>query len=492
MSDDTAPVRPVRVWYKSLYWRIARGFIAYLAVLLVAQALLFLVLAGRTGGLFPATSNARLAELIASDLREELERNAALDIAARISSEYGRVVQPFAVVLVDGRVIGNRAGVPPGVLRNARLVLRRMAFGRFGPPPPRRAAQPDTGTSFSPVVANGSLIGVVAVPQGPPPIFGALRVLGPTMALTGVILLGIGAVAAAALIFGPVRRRLGDLETVAERIGSGDTTARAPEEGGDEVAALAAALNRMAADLHARAEALASSDAARRQLLADVSHELMTPLTAMRGYLETLAMPEFNLDAQTRERYVAIVDEETRRLEHIVGDLLDLARLEGGGTVLRHEPVPIESLFTRVAQRHDRELRERRITLTRQVDEGAAEIVGDPVRLEQALQNLAANALRHTPDGGTMALQASPDGKRVRITVRDSGPGIAPEHLPLIFGRFYKVDAARASGGSGLGLSIVKGIVEAHGGTVSARNEDGAVFEIVLPRDSSPESARSG
>jgi signal transduction histidine kinase len=142
--------------------------------------------------------------------------------------------------------------------------------------------------------------------------------------------------------------------------------------------------------------------------------------------------------------------------------------------------VDIGALFGRVAARHDRELTERDIDLSLRVDP-AAGVVGDPDRLEQALQNLAANALRHTPDGGKITLSAEPADERVRITVRDSGPGVAPEHLPSIFERFYKADVARATGGSGLGLSIVKAIVERHGGTISVRNESGAVFEILLP-----------
>ena len=308
----------------------------------------------------------------------------------------------------------------------------------------------------------------------------ALRPLGPTLLLSGIVLLVMGAGAAALLIFGPVRRRLRQLEDAATRIGAGDAAARASEHGGDEVAALARSFNRMAADLQTRAAALAASDQTRRQLLADVSHELMTPLTAMRGYLETLAMTELQLDPPTRERYLGVVEQETRRMEHIVGDLLDLARLEGGGSVLRREFVDIGALFGRVAARHDRELTERDIGLSSRVD-AAARVVGDPDRLEQALQNLAANALRHTPDGGKITLSAEPADQRVRITVRDSGPGVAPEHLPSIFERFYKADVARATGGSGLGLSIVKAIVERHGGTISVRNERGAVFEILLP-----------
>jgi two-component system sensor histidine kinase ResE len=210
----------------------------------------------------------------------------------------------------------------------------------------------------------------------------------------------------------------------------------------------------------------------------------------MRGYIETLSMPELQLDDETARRYLSIVTEETHRLERIIGDLLDLARLEGGGGTMRREHVEVGWLFERVAARHGREMREHGVTLVEHVADGLTHIVGDPDRLEQALQNLAANALRHSEAGGTITLEAEPirTGEtleavdNVRLRVRDTGPGISDEHLPLIFDRFYKVDAARkASGGSGLGLSIVKAIVERHGGTIRAYNDHGAVFEIVLP-----------
>jgi signal transduction histidine kinase len=202
----------------------------------------------------------------------------------------------------------------------------------------------------------------------------------------------------------------------------------------------------------------------------------------MRGYIETLGMPELRLDAPTRERYMRIVTEETHRLERIIGDLLDLARLEGGGPSFRRERVDVDAIFTRVAARHERELRERGVHLVHHVNPGAEYVMGDGDRLEQALQNLAANALRHTPAGGEIHLTSSIGRDGSVLTVRDTGAGIPDEHLPLIFDRFYKVDAARkAAGGSGLGLSIVKAIVERHGGSITARNDSGAVFEIVLP-----------
>jgi signal transduction histidine kinase len=329
---------------------------------------------------------------------------------------------------------------------------------------------------------DGAFAGDVVVLPGGPPFSRIARQLGPTMGVVGGGVLAVGAALIAFVVFGPVRRRLRAVQDATEQLRNGDLAARAPEHGGDEVAALARSFNQMAAELRIRAEKLQVSDRVRRQLLADVSHELNTPLTAMRGYIETLSMPDLALDPPTRQRYVNIVMEETHRLERIIGDLLDLARLEGGGTAIRQLRVEVAALFERVAARHERDLQARCIELVQQVDSQASTVVGDPDRLEQAIQNLAANALRHTPEGGRITLSAERVGGDMRLSVRDSGSGIAPEQLPQIFDRFYKGDASRKSaGGSGLGLSIVKAIVERHGGTITARNDNGAVFEILMP-----------
>jgi two-component system sensor histidine kinase BaeS len=349
------------------------------------------------------------------------------------------------------------------------------------PPRGRPGGLPRRG-EFATIFLNREPVGRVVVFEGRLPFSRIVRELGPAMGLIGGGVLAVGMTLVALVVFGPARRRLRQVQDATGRLGAGDLSARAPEKGGDEVAEVARAFNRMADELTARASALAASDTARRQLLADVSHELMTPLTAMRGYIETLGMPELTLDPATRDRYLAIVSDETHRLERIVGDLLDLARLEGGGTALRHDDVSVAALFERVAERHERELHHRGVTLERRVGPGGGQVVGDADRLEQALQNLTANALRHTPDGGTITLSADAIEAGTRMTVRDSGAGIPPDHLPLIFERFYKADASRqAAGGSGIGLSIVKAIVERHGGSITARNDGGAVFEIVLP-----------
>ena len=505
MSDASTPSPR---WYRSLYWRIGLGLLAFLALMLIAQGALFLWTTDRIAGSMPASSPQRLADLVASDISAALDDDPGLDMDQYVTEHYGNVFQAFVVLMRDGRTVSNHADVPQAVRDELRreaerrwLMTQRRIEGRgfnrgrgpFNPdqgpfepgPRPLRGGRGRVVVErggAAPIVLNAAVVGDVLVLPGGPPVSRIARELGPTMALVGGGLLAVGAALIAFVVFGPVRRRLRAVQDATEQLGKGDLGARAPDHGGDEVAALARSFNRMAEELSIRAEKLQVSDRVRRQLLADVSHELNTPLTAMRGYIETLSMPDLALDAPTRQRYVNIVMEETQRLERIIGDLLDLARLEGGGTAIHQSRVDVAGLFQRVAARHERDLHARRIALVQRVERDAGTLAGDPDRLEQAIQNLAANALRHTPEGGTITLSAERAGDAIRLSVRDSGSGIAAAQLPHIFDRFYKGDASRKSaGGSGLGLSIVKAIVERHGGTITARNDNGAVFEIVLP-----------
>ena len=492
---------PTRRWYHSLYWRIALGYVALLALLLLVQTSLAVWMTGRVWGGTTRTP-AQLADFVAQDLGTQLSHSPDLDVNSYLREKYGHGYRPFAVVLRGhDQTFSNRPTmILPSLGREARRALMGFAFGEpargeLGRPDPLRGIGGGRGgrgfrpfAEYADVIVNGTAEGVVAVPGTLPPLEFSIREVAPTLAWIGITLLASGAAIMAFVIFRPTRRRLHSLEEAARALGDGRTDVRADEAGGDEVSALSATFNKMAADLNTRATALADSDRVRRQLLADVSHELMTPLSGIRGYIETLAMPELKLDDDTRRRYLGIVDEETHKLEAIIGDLLDLARLEGGGDTLEREPVLADDLFRRVVDRHQPQLRERGITLTATSTPGTPLIFGDPARLEQALQNVAANAIRHTPSGGRVTLVAEPDGHRVRITIADTGPGIPAEHLAHVFDRFYKVDASRAGtrvpSGSGLGLSIVRAIVHRHGGEVRASNSPdggGAVFTFWLP-----------
>jgi len=527
---------PSLVWYRSLYWRIAIGFVALLAVLLGVQGLVFLWLTGQVAAFWPGRSASELASSIASDVSQAVSANPKLDLNTYVNNRYQSAFRSFAVVMRDGRVVLSRRVVPPrDIERAARMRLYGDAipppwFGRRdGPPPDRESlppgrdgAPPDRGRSappggdfgrrgfgrgdfdgrgfggrgrfdprgpsleFATVVIAGNDAGVVAVPVETPPLSVAMRDLGRPLGFVALGLLVAGTAVGALLVFRPTHRRLRSLQDAAIALGAGDTSVRAQESGGDEVAALARSFNEMAEQLEQRTRALETADRTRRQLLADVSHELTTPLAAVKGYVETLAMPDLQLDAATRARYLGIVTEEAERLEHIVGDLLDLAKLEGGGGAFKVDDVSVAQLFDRVRNRHEANVGERQIDLLT-VGAGTLVVIGDAIRLEQALQNLVSNALRHTPSGGRVVVSADRVDGDVRIRVQDTGPGIPEEHLPHVFDRFYKVDVSRAGtevpSGSGLGLSIVQAIVARHGGRVTAGNapEGGARFEILLP-----------
>lgn len=481
---------------RSLYWRIALGFITFLALIVGTQAAVFVWLLSRSFGTLPGRD---FTTGVASDLSAALAREASLDLERYVRDEYRRS-HPFFLVMNDGRVITNGATAPAEAL--VRMVRSRLdrrdrpdagapagsgpRFGRGrggfdgGPGEFRRGRGGPMDMVL--VEVNGETRGAVVLAPVEPLGY-VLRRYAPTLALIAAGLVGVGTALAAVVVFRPARRRIHALQSATARIGAGDLDVRAPDEGGDEIAALARSFNQMARALAQRDDEVRSADRLRRQLLADVSHELNTPLTAIRGYVETLAMPGIALDDATRTRYVKIIEDETGRLERLVIDLLDLARLEGGGGALAIRAVPVADLFARVTARHERACADRQISLRVRVDADAPILYGDADRLEQVLQNLAANAVRHTPAGGSVELTASRDGSFVRLQVSDSGEGIPPAHLPHVFDRFYKVDESRAErSGSGLGLSIAKAIVERHGGAIDARSERGhTVFEIRLP-----------
>ena len=492
---------------RSLYWRIGLGFILFLAVTLILQVALFIWVAGETEGGMPERMGRDFAELVASEFESALAREPELDLRRYAERRINELHRPAAIVFPDGSAVA-----PPGtpIPRNLRFpgpFRRRMGGGDRRGPPPRPIApsprdgdpdqrppdgaerrprtpfgNPRRGPVMAPIEHNDQVVAVVWVP----PLTGLQRVaeeIGTPLAIGAILLLIGGTVVATLVIFRPAQARLSAVEEAARRFGEGDLSARAPEMGGDEVAAVATAFNRMASDLAARQAQLVEADRARRQLLADVSHELMTPLTAIRGYAETLGLPQFIPPSKEGQRAVKVIHEEGERIERLVKDLLDLARFEAGGISLALENVDVDEIFERVSERHAQAAQDKGVTIVIEPHDDDIRLVGDPHRLEQAVQNLASNALRHTPPGGAIRLGASRDDGKLKLTVADNGVGIPPQHLPHVFDRFYKADQSRSQAGSGLGLSIVKAIIDRHGGTVSVRSEHGAgtVFTILLP-----------
>ena len=454
-----------RAIYRSLYWRIGLGFILCIGGVLSVQAAIILTLLNRT-----ETAGENLTQGASTLLAKTLSAGGTRNLEQCLRDQYPRPAESLLAILTTGEVFtAGPAGAPDRVVE--------AALREFEKKPVRSIPRGWQGAPYhaSPIVVDGEIVGAVAiVPQT------WVERLWPAILATSTALLLGGTALSSIFIFGPAHRRLRELETAAVRLGGGDLSVRAHDDGGDEVARVARAFNQMAAGL-------AASDRARRLLLADVSHELMTPLTAVRGYQERLSADPVIREWPQLTRSISVIGDETLRVERIVGDLLDLAKLEGSADSLDRQDVSVEGLFGRVAARHAPQAAGKGLTLSTTIAPGAEIVFGDRFRLEQALQNLAANAIRHAPRGGRVELHADQRNGGTSFTVSDNGPGIPPEHLAFVFDRFYKVDASRSgdSAGSGLGLSIVRAIVERHGGTVTVASEwnAGATFTIWLPAD---------
>jgi two-component system sensor histidine kinase BaeS len=269
----------------------------------------------------------------------------------------------------------------------------------------------------------------------------------------------------------PIRR----LADSAKRIARGAYDERVATVGEDELAELAAAFNAMAGSLEA-------SEQRRRRLLSDVAHELRTPLATLDAHLEGLADGVLEPAPDT----LATMRNETARLARLVDDLQAVSRAEERQLQLDVRASEPAGLLDRAARAAEPAAQAKDITIVVDVAQRLPLIIVDEDRFAEVLGNLVDNALRHTPSGGTVTLTAQTAHAEVELAVTDSGSGIAPEHLDRIFERFFRADPARsrADGGSGIGLTITRAIVEAHGGRVTATSAGpgpGATFTISLP-----------
>ncbi|MCU1383027.1 MAG: phoR 3 [Acidobacteria bacterium] len=466
-------------WFQSFYFRLAFSFVVFVVSLLIAQSAIFsLVIARRP---FPNRAPNNVVAIVAADLGSALAQDPSLDVDAFLKREYGSV-QPAYAVMKDGAIASNRtAPLVEEVRRSVEGVLA-------GKDPSRDGDEPVVTLPpfvMAPIQVGGELRGIAVLPPAFPgnPV---ARDVARLLSVPGTGLLVLATVLAAVFIFEPSRRRLKALQHASRRLGAGDLSARVPVTGSDEIADVAATFNSMAAALAERDQALRTVERLRAQMLADVSHELRTPLTAMRGYVETLHIAGGSLDAETRERYFATLERETYRLDRIVKDLLDLARFENGAADLEIRDFAIRRLFEHVLDRHRQEILKCGLSVEVSVSDAADQIGGDPGRIEQVIDNLFANALKHTPDRGRIALSAAIADGRAVLAVANTGAAIPAEHIAHLFERFYKADQARvnAEDGSGLGLSIAKAIVERHRGTIDVVSESGrTIFSVSLPHD---------
>ncbi len=323
-------------------------------------------------------------------------------------------------------------------------------------------------------------------------VAGMLPMLSVMAVLGGMALAAVLPLTALASVFVARRttRRLRALAEATSALRRGDYAVRVPVTGEDEVAALQADFNSMAADLSQTVEALRAEREtvarllqSQRELVAGVSHELRTPLAVARSYLESLQQ---RTDLKSAERELDIIERELLRLQTIIDDLFTLSRAEVDQLDVRAEPVQVDALVKRVVETYQPlAWQAQRVQIVADVPSSLPTALADEARLEQVLRNLITNGVRHCPPGGLVAVAARGHNGTVELRVRDTGEGILPQDLPHIWERYYH-DSRH--GGTGLGLSLVKSLVTAMRGEVAVESTpgEGACFIVRLPAQTSP------
>ncbi len=421
----------------------------------------------------------RQAEATGALVEAEL---ATVDIApgARIETQLRRVRTEAARILERARVVGGHDMVEGALLvgeRSFPLSLHQDLMPLLPPDLAERevlSLDVDGTEVFATVqhipLANSEI--VIAIGRTAPllPIREMNRALLLTIAV-GVVLIAIFGVAMA----GWVGRRLSGLESASRRIAAGDLTARAPVEGDDESTAAAVAFNDMA-------EQLQATRLREREFLLSVGHDLRTPLTTIRGYAE--ALDDGLVSADEAGRAAEALHASTDRLSRLVEDIMLLARLEAQEFTLQPEEVEIGPYVTGIVEAH----RVRGAALGIEIDldvseDGVADI--DPDRFGQVCSNLIENAMRYTPEHGSVKVSVACSDGTLRLSVADAGPGIDPDDIDRVFDRLFVAQHYRPirPEGSGLGLTIVQGIVEAMGGVITVRSAPGAgtSFSVEIP-----------
>ncbi len=388
------------------------------------------------------------------------------DVVVVVNSEGSPLVGRFPVPSTVGRSLGGN--IDSGVLGNKEYL-------------------------GVPITRSGVVIGAVYLAhrvegEG---LIGAIRSTGDFVRSVWWQLLLAGAIAAfialflARILARGMTQPLRDMAHAARSMTRGDYRQRVRVRSRDEVGQLAVAFNRMAGEME-------GLERLRRDLVANVSHELKTPISALQARLENL------LDGveEPDPVLIGVMLQQAERLSRLVDQLLDLSRLESGDLPLEIESVQLASLVERVVNEVEVARSDRQIHARNLVPNDLPPLEADRERLHQVLFNLVDNAFRFTPPGGEVTVRAIRENGSCEVSVEDTGPGIPPEHLPLVFERFYRVDPSRSreDGGTGIGLAIARSVVEAHGGRIWAESRigEGSRFLFVLPTGHAADGSSNG
>ena len=461
-------------FFSSLQFRLALGFFLALAVALALIGVATGVSAGRHTERFDRDRDlaqaARLRHFVA-DYYDHRKGWARQDAAMQESVERAGGVFASHIVVYDanGAVIANSH---PGL-----LAIEGLRNGKT-------ATAPFKTVKKIPIRLNGKEVGALTVSEVPVGAMPPLGIAEPTAdRISGEVnrslfWAGIGAaIVGIALVWLLSRRTLAPLQalgTAARRLGRGDFSQRADAAGPSEIRELALNFNAMAAELE-------EAEQHRRNLTADIAHELRTPLSNIQGYLEAIKDGVVQPTPET----IDTIHGQALHLSALVEDLRLLAQVEAGALQLERTPADVEELLRSAVEAVRPRAEERGVSVAVEAAPSLPVVDLDTTRLAQVLSNLLENAITHTPEGGAVNVSARSAAAQVEIAVADTGPGIAPEDLPRVFDRFYRADPSRSrsTGGSGLGLTIARRLAEAHGGslTVDSAVGQGSTFTVTIP-----------
>lgn len=306
------------------------------------------------------------------------------------------------------------------------------------------------------------------------------------IARTGLITLGVTILCAALgglILFSFLTRRVRYLSSAVRAFRSGELSKRVYLRGDDEIAELGRSFNEMADRIESDMEKLERSDRTRRELVANVSHDLRSPLSSIQGYLETALLKEEELDRNERKRLLETSMESARALQGLVDQLFELSKLEAAEAAPEFEPANAAELANDVVLTMGPDAEARHVAVTVKAPAEQPLVTADVAMVERALRNLLHNAVSHTPAGGTVTVAIENREHAVELSVSDTGHGIPAQELPYIFDRFYRVDKSRASKGAGLGLAIAWQIARLHGTELTVESEinRGTTFRFELP-----------
>jgi signal transduction histidine kinase len=480
-------------FFQSLYWKLST--ILLFLLVLVGAAYTYLTLF-QTEMYFAETNqklNAMLADHIVSEIQPFVDGRPNFKAMDGIFYDVMVVNPSVEVYLLDaeGNILTFSAPPDKVTMRRVSLAPVREFIASKGTrfvlgDNPRNADSPKV-FSAAPVINNNHLYGYIYVILGGEEYDSvAQRIVDShilTLGIRGLVLSLLGAAVIGLVAIAFVTRKLRCITRTVNQFKEGDTTRRVRVTSSDELDQLGAAFNAMADTITRNMEAVRHSDALRRELIANVSHDLRTPLASMQGYIETVLMKNETLSNDERREYLKTILSGAERLTNLVHELFELSKLEANQVEPHPEPFSLPELINDLTMKFLPQAEQRGIQLSASAQQGLPLVNADIGMIERVLQNLIENAIKFTPRGGSVVIESVRTNGSVQTLVCDSGVGIPEEDLPHIFDRFYRARARTETPGTGLGLSIARKILELHGGHIAVRSRvnEGTVFMFDLP-----------